>query len=134
MLESIIIKHDTSHKEDGNKVILTDYEVDDDQKVKSYSSFYIKNSDDQFIEYKKIGEKYEQTNIYVNYTYSSNQLLDQVNENYIIKEYTGEHKAKFKYKNRRYIKNLDKYVIKKIIQMNSFGEKSIWWYVNIVKQ
>lgn len=58
MLESIIIKYDTSvlyitHKEDGNKVILTDYEVDDDQKVKSYSSFYIKNSDDQFIEYKK---------------------------------------------------------------------------------
>lgn len=65
-------------------------------------------------------------------------MLEQVNENCIIKEYVGKHTAKFKYKNKRHIKNLSKDVIKrinkKIIQMNSFGEKSIWWYVNIVKQ
>lgn len=139
ILESITFKLDTSdveiiYQEDENKALITGYDIAGDRKKKSYTTFYTKNSDSQFVEYKFISEKYGGTNCHNIYTYTNNKLLDQINGSYTQKERTYKSIFKFKYKNKKQIKNLDTNAIervnKKIIEINSSGQ-NIWSLVKI---
>lgn len=142
ILKSITFKKDTSDieiifKEDEKKALINCYHINSNQRKKAYSTFYTKNTDGQFKEYKFLSKNYKNADMHKIFKYSKNQLLEQINTNYSQKEQIYDFIDKYEYKNRRHLKNLKEDVIKrinkKLIEINS-NDQSIWSLVNVVKQ
>jgi len=142
IFESISMKTDTStveitYNEDDSEILIAGYEINDNQSKKLYSTFYKKNDEDQFTEYKFINEKDSVSRTESVFIYAKNKMLEKIETDYKKKEHPFKFVNTFKCKNKKQFKNLKKDTIikinKKLIETNCSAQ-IIWKLANTVQQ